>query len=175
MSVLFLDESKTKGYTVSAVAISTPNIVSVRRRVAELRLKGQRRIHFTKESDRRRRTILSTMTSLRVTAHIYSLGSCLSDEEGRRRCLTALVDDAATLGVSRIVLEQDDSVIAFDRQVLALELASRDNKSVTYRHERAASEPLLWIADAVAWSYTRGGEWRERASPLIHSVKEVPL
>jgi hypothetical protein len=35
---------------------------------------------------------------------------------------------------------------------------------------RPAHEPLLATADAVAWAYGAGGDWRRRAEPMIESV-----
>jgi hypothetical protein len=26
---------------------------------------------------------------------------------------------------------------------------------------------MLWAADAIAWSYTKGGDWLRRVSPMI--------
>lgn len=29
---------------------------------------------------------------------------------------------------------------------------------MTYHHRTAAEEPMLWIPDAIAWSFGRGGD-----------------
>lgn len=34
-------------------------------------------------------------------------------------------------------------------------------------------EPLLWIPDAIVWSFVRRGEFRRRAAELITDVVEV--
>ena len=30
----------------------------------------------------------------------------------------------------------------------------------------AKADPLLWVPDAVAWSWMRGGEWRRAVAPF---------
>lgn len=47
--------------------------------------------------------------------------------------------------------------------------------TLTYVHESPHQEPLLWIADAVAWSYTRGGDWKRRIQPLIATTRILRL
>ena len=36
-----------------------------------------------------------------------------------------------------------------------------------YVHLPAHQEPLLWSADALAWAYGAGGDWRRRVDPLL--------
>ncbi len=38
---------------------------------------------------------------------------------------------------------------------------------------RAKEEPLLWIADAVAWCWSKGGSWRDQVSPVISAVHTI--
>ena len=42
-----------------------------------------------------------------------------------------------------------------------------------YDHMKPAEEPLLWIADAVAWAYGAAGDWRRRADPMIDDVTKL--
>ena len=53
----------------------------------------------------------------------------------------------------------------------SLGAASRD--SLRYDHLRATAEPLLWVPDAVAWAWCRGGQWRRSAEPLITATRRV--
>jgi hypothetical protein len=32
-------------------------------------------------------------------------------------------------------------------------------------------DPLLWIPDAIAWSWAKGGEWRQLVAPYCELVK----
>lgn len=34
-------------------------------------------------------------------------------------------------------------------------------------HKQRHEEPLLWVADAVAWCVNRGGEWERLVRPMI--------
>jgi hypothetical protein len=33
----------------------------------------------------------------------------------------------------------------------------------------AKADPLLWVPDAVAWSWMRGGEWRRAVAPFCQA------
>ena len=69
-------------------------------------------------------------------------------------------------------MERDDSVAVFDRRVLHGAL-HRERPDIGYRHERAYDEPLLWAADALAWSWAKGGAWREQVRPLLLRAVEL--
>ncbi|TQL52626.1 hypothetical protein [Subtercola boreus] len=49
MDTVFIDESKTRGYTVAAATVSHRDIQKLRREVAKLRKSGQARVHMVKE------------------------------------------------------------------------------------------------------------------------------
>lgn len=167
MSGLFVDESKSKGYTMVAAVVVPSDQTALRRDVRALVLPGQRRLHFTNERDSRRRLILATLQSLGVQAHVVH-SDHKHEAAGRAECLRDLVAIAARDGHNRIVLERDVSIEHADKKVLydaVHQLSLRD--VVTYTHETAHQEPLLWIADAIAWSYTKGGDWRRRVQPMI--------
>lgn len=171
MTILFIDETKASGYTIVSAAIVPADVALMRKKVAELRKPGQRRIHFVKENDSRRREILSAFGRLGVSCQLYSAPG-LTDAVARERCLVELIGDAASGKVSRIVLERDDSIVEFDRRILYRELELHGMRDkVTYAHETSASEQLLCIPDAVAWSYARGGDWKTRVQPLLSGVK----
>lgn len=167
MSTLFVDESKAKGYTMVAVAVATQHAPALRREMRALVLPGQRRIHFTNESDSRRRSILSTLDRIGVRAYVVH-----SDEAevaaGRCSCLAAIVHVAASYGHERIVVERDETIERADRQTLYQEIERRGLRgSLHYAHEAAHHEPLLRAADALAWSHTKGGDWRRRIERML--------
>jgi hypothetical protein len=70
-----------------------------------------------------------------------------------------------------LVVETDDSLVAQDRRLL---YAASHEYGLTggfaYRHLRRREEPCLWVPDAVAWCFARGGVWRQRLAPLIGEV-----
>lgn len=167
MSALFVDESKSKGYTMVAAVVVSGDQVALRRDVRALVLPGQRRLHFTSESDSRRRQILATLERLGVRAHVVH-SEHKQQAAGRGECLRDLVALAAREGHDRLVLERDESIERGDKRVLyeaVHQLGVGDR--ISYAHETAHQEPLLWIADAIAWSYTRGGDWRRRVQSMI--------
>lgn len=172
MSTLFIDESKTRDYIVVAAVVLPADAAAYRSSINELRMKGQRRIHFTTERPERRRKILSTLIELGVHAEVYR-ASFPRERDSRAACLRAVVEDVTRLGVDRIVLEQDDSIVHADRQLLFTELRRIGMPHVTYDHERATAEPLLAIPDALAWCVARGADWNRRAAPMLGPVREL--
>lgn len=173
MTTLYIDESKSKGYTIVTAAVITADISTMRKEIAKLRKNGQSRVHFVNESPARRREILSILVSLGLTARIYH-AERMHDPEARERCLAAVVADAAQHGVSKIVLERDASIEQFDRRILYREIESNSIRgSIQYGHDTAKNEPLLWVPDAIAWSYARGGEWKTRIRSLVIDVTNV--
>ena len=89
MNVFFVDESKVKGYTMVAAIIRDDAVSALRRGVRSLVLPGQRRIHFTKERDERKRLILSRLIPLGVRAQVFYCAA-KSAVVGREVCLTAI-------------------------------------------------------------------------------------
>jgi len=172
VSTLFIDESKSREYIVVAAVVLPADAAAYRTSINSLRMRGQRRIHFTSERPERRRMILSTLETLGVRAEVYRASS-LRDREARAACLRAVVADVPRLGVDRIVLEQDDSIVRADRQLLYTELRRIGMPDVTYDHERATAEPLLAIPDALAWCFARGGDWSRRAASMLEPVHEL--
>ncbi|UFS58064.1 DUF3800 domain-containing protein [Subtercola endophyticus] len=175
VTVLFLDESKGSSYFIVATQVSEGRCADARKAVARLRKSGQRRVHFVKEGDSRRRLILSQFAQLNLSVTVYR-----SDEKdelvARERCLAAVARYAVQSHVSRIILERDYSIEKFDRRILFHELTkSRSASHATYGHETSADEPLLWVSDAVAWCVARGGDWRRRVSPLITCSVDVDV
>jgi hypothetical protein len=167
MSALFVDESKSKSYTMVAAVVGSGDQTTLRQQMRSLVLPGQRRLHFTNESDSRRRQVLSTLESLGVRA--YVVHSDLKHEaSGREACLRDLVALAARDGHERIVLERDVSIERADKKALYAAVHVHGLRDImTYAHETAHQEPLLWIADAIAWSYAKGGDWRRRVQSMI--------
>ena len=42
-----------------------------------------------------------------------------------------------------------------------------------YEHLSPRMEPLLWIPDAVAWCWAKGGVWKDRVLPLVDGVRTL--
>ncbi len=171
---IFVDETKRAGYVIAAVTVTDVEVI--RRVVRALVLPGQRRIHMKHEQARRRRIIVSALAATQVQATVYDAARRYrTDLAARTACLTVLVEDIAALGgETRLVIEQDDSVVRADRHDLFL-LARQTGVAgrLEYRHQRAYDELLLALPDVVAWSWVRSGEWRRRISPILTTVRTV--
>lgn len=175
VSVLFVDESKAKGYTMVAALVATGDVASLRRNVRSLVLPGQRRIHFTKERSERKRMILSRFFEFGVQAQIFHCAT-KSQAQGREACWRGIVNFAVEHSHARIVIERDESIEQLDRQTLFREVRRHGiGDTLSYEHALPHQEPLLWVADAIAWSATKGGEWKTRITPLIAGSTTLSL
>ena len=82
--------------------------------------------------------------------------------------------DLAAVGGQRLVFEQDDSLVRSDQTVLYAAVRQAEvSGRLTYEHLPARSEPLLWVADAAAWCWARGGPWRTRLDPIVRQVHRL--
>jgi hypothetical protein len=69
---------------------------------------------------------------------------------------------------------QDESLLKHDQSVLyAAVRGAGVAGSLAYEHLPARSEPLLWIADAAAWCWTRGPSWRARIAPAVGAAQTL--
>jgi hypothetical protein len=160
----YADESARQRYLIAAVLIGTADLDRTRKALRELRKPGQRRVHFAKESDQRRRLIVSCLTGLDLRVRVYESDG--PDVAARAVCLARLVDDLVALGVERLVLETLDSQQVADRRTI-YERLRETGGGMAYEHRRSFEEPLLWVADAAAWCYGAGGDWRRRIKPML--------
>lgn len=169
----FVDEHSARGYLLAAALLPTEQKTELRRLLNELRMPGQNRIHFVDERDSRRRLILTAITVMKPAITIVKSGT-KNQKIARENCLRALMSHASRLGVIKVTFERDESVLQFDKRVLFRESQRLEpHRRVNYAHENPRSEPLLWIPDAVAWSFVKGGDWRRRISPLMENVIRI--
>ena len=171
---VFVDESKRHGLLVAAAVVQPRDLAPARTVLRRLRLPGQARLHFTKERDDRRGQILNAILDLGVVVDLYDAISGRNQQQARAACLRALVQDLAATDARRLVLEQDDSLVRSDQAVLyaAVRDAAAGDR-LTYEHVPARSEPLLWVADAAAWCWSRGGVWPGRLQPIVGRTRPV--
>jgi hypothetical protein len=173
-SHIFVDESKDRDYLLVASLHVSGDLDDLRKLMRGLVLKGQRRVHMKKESDPRKRAIAAAICGAGVTATVYDAGSRYRNElDARAACLRGLVNDVVRQTDVLLVLEQDDSLIEWDRR--RLYTLTRDERvpRLRYEHRRASAEQLLAIPDAIAWCWAKGGHWRRRIEPAITTVRSV--
>ncbi|WP_326957317.1 hypothetical protein [Amycolatopsis sp. NBC_01286] len=170
---VFVDETKQGGYLITAAAVLPGDLGRARQSMRGLVLPGQRRLHFTHESDGRRKRILDVVAELTPVVTIYD-GSAHPRRQQREACLDGLVADLASAGTRMLVIETDESVLDLDRRIFYR--SSRQHgchETLEYRHHRAHEEPLLSIPDAIAWCWQRGGQWKVRARDFVREVRIV--
>ncbi|MFB6719868.1 hypothetical protein ACFCV3_06905 [Kribbella sp. NPDC056345] len=141
-----------------------------RKALRNLLLPGQERLHFNHERPPRRKQIIGVIMSFNLAVDLYA-----ADRDtltNRRRCLEAIVRDCAGSS-ERLVIEMDESACDHDRRLLR-EATHRFGCHETLRWDVlvAKADPLLWVPDAVAWCWTRGGEWKQAVAPFCQ-VREL--
>lgn len=170
----FVDETKEGGYLVVAAVIVARDLDSSRTQMRALCLPGQVRLHFTKESPPRRRKIAAAICRTSTQVHIYDGSAYANEREAREACLRQLVVDLAEIKVHRLVIERDDSLVHSDVRVVREAMGKAGAANIlSYEHLPPRAEPLLWIADAAAWCWTHGPQWRERITPVVARVIRV--
>lgn len=174
-SQAFIDESARRGtYLICVATCVARDLPVARRELRGLLLAGQRRLHFATESDRRRRLILSELGSLRLSSAIYT--AVHRDQPAAR---SAILERAAAdlhgLKVGRLTIESRQGQDHHDRAAIYRTLGPVH--SMTYRHVTAAEEPMLWVPDAIAWAFGRGGDWKRQLErlDLVAGVTQVEV
>lgn len=159
MVVAFVDECKSGTFALGITLVHLRDLKLVRSELRKLRKPGQNRLHFSKESESRRKEILSTMRILPI--HVFVIESALKHEgQAREACLKELVNACPSLNVHRIVLEEDQSLVKRDKAVIRSQLrVLGETHNLDYFHESPNFEPCLWISDAIAWANHKGGYW----------------
>ena len=153
--VAYIDESKSQKYVLVAVIFDSHLAPSARNQLKSLRMRGQRRLHMRKESAQRKTVLVKLVSGLDCSILAVISGS-KSDAAAREKCLRGLSKQLLNAGVLRIEIERDESFEKLDKSVLKSALALNQQREVTYRHLSGAEEPLLWVADIVAWAIQNG-------------------
>lgn len=167
----FADETKVRGLLVAVAVVEPRDLAVARSTMRSVLLPRQTRVHFVKERASRRAQIADTIARLPIRLDLYDATSIKDQRRARQACLRRLVSDLAAVNAHRLVIEQDDSLIRSDQELLFREVRRHRLQDVlTYEHLPARSEPLLWIPDAAAWCWSKGGAWRDRIDQKIGSI-----
>lgn len=133
-----------------------------------LLLPGQRKLHFKKESPRRRRQLLVALTAMRLDVTVYECQSRQGrdQEDARRLCLEQAirrlqdgVDEFLVLIESRDALDRLDGI--------TIRAARREKPPLSFEHLAPTEDPLLWLPDSFAWPVGAGGDWLRRVRPAL--------
>lgn len=161
-------------FILAAARVERPaDVMRLRAELRSLCAPRQRRLHFRSESDIRRRRILSLLGTHPVQTSLYLCRPRGRATHARGRTVEALVDDLLTKPKTRVVFESRAERDRDDRRIIYERLAASGGELESYEFMRAYEEPGLWVADAVAWAYGAGKDWRRRAEPLIEKTVDV--
>jgi hypothetical protein len=167
---IFVDETKRRGYVMVGASVLGNELAAARAVVKELLKPGQHHLHMKDEADGRKETIALALVAANFRATVYDAGRRRGNQVlSRAACLSALVDDVAASAVETlIVLDQDETLVQFDRRLLyrSVHAIGREHE-LHYVHRRSNTEPLLGIPDAFAWCWAKGGQWRSLILPAV--------
>jgi hypothetical protein len=161
----FVDETKEKNYTLVLCLVHQDDRLRFRKTLARARLRGQRSIHFAKESPSRRRQIIKLIVSMSISLIVFNAVS-LKSSRARSQLLKELMRYVRNAKIRHLTFDLDESALAQDVRDLNKFRAQFDSE-VIWEHVSRNQEPLLWVSDAVAWCVNRGGDWERLVRPLI--------
>jgi hypothetical protein len=172
---VFVDESRRNDtYLLAAAMVIPSDLRRLRTLLRSLLLPGQRELHFKKETPQRRRLVLSRLTHAGVRVGVYRRSCAQGPEAARQDCLARLTADSLDWNASRLVLDSREDRDIFDVRTIRAALGKYPRASqLTYEHVNGVSEPLVWIADAVGWSYGAGGDWTRRADGIVFRAVDL--
>ena len=172
---IYVDESKSKAYIFAAVIIEPGKVSTFRKSMRNFLMPRQGHIHFVNESHARRKKILTHLSDFGVRARIYRTTG-LNPIIARGVCMSALMDDLVELSATKLVFELEESALKSDENLLRQGLLKRGiKKQVEFCHVLKSEEPIVWAADAIAWSFARGDDFRKRALKVIEKVIDIAL
>lgn len=165
-----VDESMAHNYLVAATVVSNNDLRAVEAALAALQatLPGWR--HMSNQSDQAKGRIIGTLTSISAHTIVFDggpgrvSGRRVTERVRRDACLSALVHYIANevLGDTRLILDLDETQARNDELVLQRAKARYKLVGLNYTHLSEHQEPLILVADAVAWCFAKGGLWPGR-------------
>ncbi|WP_395638780.1 DUF3800 domain-containing protein [Pseudolysinimonas sp.] len=171
----YVDESiRGRDYILCGVIVPEQEVTRTRQSIKSQLRGRQTRLHMAKESAETKGRLIAHVADLSmISAVIVIRTSRESDRVSRDGCLAALTDHLVSQGLRRMVIESCDQDKQ-DRQIIGDVLARTKNLDrVNVVHHRPSDEPLLWLADIVAWAHGGSSAWRSKISSL--SITELRL
>jgi hypothetical protein len=115
---------------------------------------------------------MRSLRELPVEIVIVELDRLLPANQRRSLVVSEVARVAARHGVVRLIFEDAEPERQRDLGAISAALADDGAAILSYAHVAPSADPVLWIADLVAWAYSRGGKWRDNLPPL--TVRKVP-
>jgi hypothetical protein len=158
----------------AVVAVRATAVGSCRAQMAKLAKELPRKggaIHFKKESDTSRSRIYRQIAQMPLQCRIIWVPSTVKPIAAREIAVRSVARLARSEKPQRIVFETDEAALKKDRVWLHEELPP--SSGIEYQHLSGFADPMLWIADGIAWAVHRGGFWRAMINRLI--IDEIRL
>jgi macrodomain Ter protein organizer (MatP/YcbG family) len=164
-----VDESKrpNQPYTMVAAFIDPDQAAGLRKALRGQVRRGNRSLHFTKERDHTRKAVLATLVEFGVVADVVQAERRGKGPHPRAVCVRLIAERALAASAQFVVLDRDEDFEHHDKQVLFEVLRGAE---VNYQHKARHEDELPWVADAIAWSFAKGGAWRATVAPLIRDT-----
>jgi hypothetical protein len=162
-----VDETMRKGYTMAAVYVPFGKQAELRKFLRALPRGGARTVHFAEDNDQVKYGVIRALRDFQLRATIVQAPRGRTREPPRDICLRGVARAALARRARSITFDRDDSREQQDNRVLYQELSKSD---VTYQHRKSYEEPLLWLADAIAWAWHRDSMWRGRVREFVMDV-----
>ena len=169
--MVYLDECMASSYVLIATSIRPENVTHISRVLRAAVRPGQRRVHFNSESHAQRQSFIRLLAEIEFTCVLYVCDGP-APRRSREQCISKVLDDAVDSSISRLVIEDDESLRRRERQQIAHHLAGF-TEQFSYAHANPHDEPPLWISDAIGWCWNRGGVWRKSVTGFIEHVESV--
>lgn len=169
-SVVYVDECMASSYVLIATSVRPEEVTHIARVLRAAVRPGQHRVHFNSESNAQRQSFVRLLHGIEFACVLYVCNGPAT-RQSREKCISKLLDDAVDSSISRLVIEDDESLRRRERQQIARHLAGFTEQFL-YTHANPHDEPPLWISDAIGWCWNRGGAWRKSVTGFIEKVEE---
>jgi len=152
-------------YVMAAVIAGAQHADALRDGVRPLLRKGEKKLHWRTDADRRHDSVIGAIVELPIEAFVVVRRGPATDksERRRRKCLETLLPELTLRGCDHLVMESrgptDDRR---DRDMLDAMRAKKEIVGLRLDHAPGPADPVLWIADAVCGAVVahRTGESR---------------
>lgn len=165
----FIDETKKRSLVLAVVRIRSEDVGRLRVQVRKLVPHGRSYLHFNSERPEVITKALREFAKMPIEATLISVPAGVPAHEARERAVRQVARLAKLRLPQRIVFELDTSMEVHDRRWLRSELGGKSG--IEYAHLGKTGDPLLWIADGIAWAVQRGGESLAKVTNVI--VKRI--
>lgn len=167
----FIDETKQRGLMFAVIAVDSSDVGRCRTQLLKLKRPGQSSLHFTTDSEETKARAYREIAAMPITATLVLVPSDVKPVPARERAVRYVARRAIEVEPQRIVFERDSAAEVNDRRWLRSELARYPE--IEYQHVGKTGDPMLWVADGVAWAVQRGGKWLAMVQHLIVERVEV--